>query len=295
MPAVLDAWKEDVLPRYEEKTRREYERQLGHIKTAFADFDVCDVKASSVKNFLRDNFAGKANTAKKYKALLSLVFSWAIGEDYIERNPAAGLDMKAYKEKKRDRYLTDSEVLAIKAAALTGKDGKATRSGPMMVCLMDLGYLTGQRIGDLLRLRWQDVNDAGIDFRPAKTVNSTGVRLRVARSPDLDALLERARAFGKVKSLHVIHTLYGQRYTYHGAESAWSRACERASVADANFHDLRAKALTDVKRAYGADAAQALGGHATAAMTAHYTKAREVILVQGPRLVSAASVAAATC
>ncbi|WP_330995801.1 tyrosine-type recombinase/integrase [Burkholderia territorii] len=47
-----------------------------------------------------------------------------------------------------------------------------------------------------------------------------------------------------------------------------------------HFHDLRAKALTDLKRQRGAAAAQSLAGHTTESMTAHYTKSREVERVQ---------------
>ncbi|MDP9672791.1 UNVERIFIED_ORG: integrase [Burkholderia cepacia] len=47
-----------------------------------------------------------------------------------------------------------------------------------------------------------------------------------------------------------------------------------------HFHDLRAKALTDLKRQRGAAVAQSLAGHTTEGMTAHYTKSREVERVQ---------------
>lgn len=283
VPALVGSFKTDVLPRYAEKTRKEYERMLGVIAAAFLEFDAADVKPSTIAKFLRDNFKDKANTAKKYRALLSLLFAFALELDYVERNPAVGLDMKSYKEKSRDRYIADAELAAIKAAALVGVDGKQTRSGPMIVCLIDLAYLTAQRISDLLRIRWSDVSDEGVEFHPAKTVNSSGVRLRVEMTPELKGVLERAKAFGKVKGLYVVHTLEGQKYRYSGAGTAWSRACERAGVKDAHFQDIRAKSLTDVKRASGAEAAQALGGHTTAEMTAHYTKSREVQVVSGPK------------
>jgi integrase len=146
----------------------------------------------------------------------------------------------------------------------------------MIVCFIDLAYATAQRVGDLLALQWQDVNDEGIYFSPAKTVNSTGVKMQVRMTPELSAIIERCRAIGKIKGMHVIHTLQGQPYTYSGIQSAWKRACARQGIQDAHIHDLRAKALTDI-----ADArkAQALAGHATEGMTAHYRKARLVTVV----------------
>jgi integrase len=155
----------------------------------------------------------------------------------------------------------------------------------MIVCMIDLAYLTAQRISDVLSLPWGDVSDdegkGGIFFHPGKTVNSTGVRLLVSMSPDLQEVLDRARGFGTVKGMTIIHGLDGRKYTYSGAYSAWRRACMRAKVKNAHIHDLRAKALTDAK-AQGLDA-QKLAGHATESMTAHYTKARTVEVVQPVR------------
>lgn len=51
---------------------------------------------------------------------------------------------------------------------------------------------------------------------------------------------------------------------------------DAAYLVGLHFHDLPAKALTDLQRQHGAAAAQALAGDTTANMTAHYTKARAI-------------------
>jgi len=169
-----------------------------------------------------------------------------------------------------------------------------TASGPVISCLIYLDYQTGQRIGDLLALNWQDVSDEGIYFHPSKTVNSSGVRLLITMTPELRATLDSAKS-GKVKAIGpVICTQGGARFTYSGAQTAWKRACARARTryeADCkkrgtgvdplylvgmHFHDLRAKALTGRGRVDGALAEQMLGGHTTADITAHYTKSRQI-------------------
>lgn len=63
----------------------------------------------------------------------------------------------------RDRYPTDSELRRIKVAAHYGKAGKHTRMGPTLAALIDLAYLTGQHIGDLLDLRWNKRAALGAD------------------------------------------------------------------------------------------------------------------------------------
>jgi hypothetical protein len=47
-------------------------------------------------------------------------------------------DVRGFKERERDHYITDHELAAIRAGALTGSDGVADRSGEMIVCLINL-------------------------------------------------------------------------------------------------------------------------------------------------------------
>lgn len=171
---------------------------------------------------------GKPNASNKYRALLSVMFTYAVRKGLHNANPVT--EVAGASEKKRDRYITDAELEAVRAAALLGNDNKPTPSGLAIVALIDLAYLTAQRIGDLLALNWADVSDEGIMFHPAKTVNSSGVRMLIEMTPDLQATLDAAKA-GKVKAIDpVICTQSGGRFTYSGAQTAWKRACQRAEA-----------------------------------------------------------------
>jgi len=292
MAALVDTWLLAKLAKYSAKTQEEYRRMATFVKAEFVEFRVDEVEPKDVARFLDQHFDGKANASNKYRALLSVMFTFAVRKGLRNANPVS--EVAGATEGKRDRYITDAELDAVRAAALVGNDGKPTPSGAPIVALIDLAYQTAQRIGDLLALNWSNVSDDGIMFHPAKTVNSSGVRMLVEMTPDLKATLEGAKA-GKVKAIGpVICTQAGGRFTYSGAQTAWKRACQRARqryekrcaesgeapdprhLVGMHFHDLRAKALTDKRRQEGAAAAQALAGHTTAEMTAHYTKAREV-------------------
>ncbi len=137
----------------------------GKVREAFLDFDVPDVRPSDVASFVDDNFSNHANAANKYKALLSLIFAFGIRKGWRDDNPCR--EVRGYSESTRKRYLSDDELARIRAALVTGADGRETRSGPMMLCLMDLACITGQRIGDLLALQWSQVRPEGILFQPA--------------------------------------------------------------------------------------------------------------------------------
>lgn len=292
MSALVDAWLVEKLKNYASTTQIEYRRMALFIKQDFMEFRVDEVQPMNVARFLDRHFSETPSFSNKYRALLSVIMAFGVRKGLRNDNPVR--EVSGMSEKKRDRYIADGEFQAIKDAAFVDDMRRPIPSGRTFVALMDLAYLTAQRIGDLLALNWSDVSDEGVSFRPAKTVNSSGVRLLISMTPDLRVTLDAAKGAKVVAIGPVISISGGSRMTYDSANKIWTRACERARrryekqcsesgmkpdprwLMDMHFHDLRAKALTDKQRAEGAAAAQALAGHTTAAMTAHYTKAREV-------------------
>ena len=111
----------------------------------------------------------------------------------------------------------------------------------------------------------------------------TGARLTVRWSPELRAVVERAKGLhGNVRALTLLHARRGKAVDYRTTRDQWERACEAAGVTDAHLHDLRAYALTRAKQ-QGLDAT-ALAGHTSAAMTRRYLRDREIPLVDGPSI-----------
>ena len=270
MPAIVGAWMADALPGYAVKTRVEYERMCSKIMEAFDSFDVRDVQPRDVAELI-DEWKDTPRAGNAYRALLSLVMAYACRKGHIRTNPVR--EVKGFSEGERSRYLTDAELAAIKA-----------KCSPMTACLVDLALVTGQRIGDLLGLKWGDVTAQGIVFRPAKVRNKTAVAVPIRMTPRLHAILERCKSATRVGSLWVVHTRLGQPLSYHGAHSAWKRACASAKVADAHFHDLRHRAITDAER-QGLDARR-LGGHSSKAMTQRYIEAAGLDWITPPEEVS---------
>jgi integrase len=294
MVRLFDLWKIERLSKYALKTQKEYMRMADITAKSFSEFDVEQVRPMHIAAFVDDNFSGKPNAANKYKALLSLVFSFAVRKGLCDHNPCR--DVHGMPEPKRQRYITDEELARVRAAALLGNDNKPTPSGQMIVCLIDLAVITGQRIGDLLAVKWSDICEEGVMFKPRKTAKSTGIIVPVRMTPQLQNTLERARNFGNVKGMNIIHSIKGCPYTYFGAQTAWKRAitrararyeeeCEKTSMVpdkallqNMHFHDLRRKSLTDAKR-QGKDP-QKLAGHADPKMTARYLENVEIEWVE---------------
>ena len=274
MPALVKTFRAERLPSYAEVTRYDYGLMLDKIEAAMRDMDAVDVEPGDVMD-LRNQWRDKPRTANKYHALLSLLMGLAIELRLRSTNPCR--DVKKLAEAKRMRLLTDDEFLHIREGTLVSRIGRKNPSGVMIQCAIDLAYLTAQRMGDIRSLAWRQIQDEVILFTPSKTRSSTGARVEVPLTDEIEAVLERARRFGKIKGETVIHNLKGRPYSKDGIETAWQRACRRAGIDDAHFHDLRAKALSDGRRqGLSIESLSASATHASVTTTEGYLRGMEV-------------------
>lgn len=251
----------------------------------FRDWDVQQVDTAAVADFLVTNWGDKLPTQRAMKGWLSKFFGWAMLRRHAQANPCREVAVK--KPKARTVYIPDRDFLTIYDALLvtrphptTGRQAKVP-TGDMMQCFVDLCYLTCQRSTEIRLLRWDQIErDAGvIHFLPTKTENSSGEAVDWSLTPEIEAVLSRAKAlapfFGQV---YVIRDKHGAAKTDQACRDAWEGAMARANLADKPYtiKDIRAKALTDAKRAgYTLDDLQVAGAHTDRATTAEYIKSRE--------------------
>jgi integrase len=268
MPGVISRWYDSKLPEWAEKTATDQKRIADQMAEAFAEFEPAQVTTPVCAKYL-STFAAKKRTYNMHRTTLRQVLAFAALEGLREgHNPIDNVPTK--KLDGRHRVVTDEEVEALKeAAALQPRNGHA------LIQMMDLALLTGQRIGDVIGLRWQDVTDKGLLFDQGKGQGRT--KLLVKWSPALRAAIA---ACGKRsdKIGHVLKSERGTGYTYGGLRSSWVRLCERAKIEDLHIHDFRGRAgvdaLLDEEGEEDIKAAQKLLGHKSEAMTRHYTEGK---------------------
>jgi integrase len=296
MPAMIADWQAEVMPKHKAKTQANDRWVMGAIAEAFAEFRASQVTTPLCAEFLRD-YEDRPRSHNEMRAGLRELMRYAELKGYraAGSNPVDAI--RTMSTPARDRYPTDSELRRVKVAAHYGKDGRRTRMGPTVAALIDLAYLTGQRIGDLLDLRWSKkaatgedgaveapyIASEGIYFKPAKTSGSTGAKVLIEWTPRLRQTIERIERMGRRNLRWVITSQEAQRYEYEAFKSAWSRAIERSGVRNLHFHDLRAKALTDKDESHGMQEAQRMGTHSTEGQTRDYIRRRKAQKTEATR------------
>lgn len=243
-----------------DSTMRCYVSVAGQLKEVFKDSPVQAIRPHHVAAWL-DNHHSKAR-ANLGKALLSNVLDMAVRKGMIDRNPAK--EISRLEVKARTRYLTDAEYIAIREHAV-----------PVLKAAMDISYVTGARISDVLAIRMQHWTDEGLLVRQIKTKKLQLFK----RTEVLEMVIDQAKKIPRpVRGLFLLCTQKGQPYKYSTLLSWWERATEKAGIEDAHFHDIRAKAATDGKHE-GIDY-QALLGHSTKAMSDRYVKIETAQVVE---------------
>jgi integrase len=247
---ILGRFKRDYVPNLGERTQIDYGRHCRDLDRWFGHFFADDLRPKHFAEFMNVT-KGKIQRNKQL-AVLSCAMSEAVGRWYwAERNVCK--DVKRHKSRPRDREVKDGEYRAFRHFV------------PYKMRLaMELSVMTGQRQGDILSLRWSQVDHvmSRIHFEQSKTGKRIGVKItkkvrRVLR------LCERMAPAGE----YVIRRRDGMRYTSDGFRAVWQRYQRRwKALGNPRFtyHDLRARAAGKCKDVM---AASQLLGHQNPQMT----------------------------
>lgn len=209
----------------------------------FGEHAAADVTRAMLDQFKqkRPRIAGNRDLA-----LLRAAFNWAVADGLLDATPfkVGGVSVvKLNREEPRSRRLHPGEADKLLAACEPGKAKDGRRwDGNLWLRDLIIGALeTGCRRGELLSLQWSQV---GRDlFLPAGKTKAKKPR-RVPISSLLRAVLDARRLDPAGEPLpgdaYVFGDEVGRR---RGApKKAWTLACQRASIKDLHFHDLRREA-----------------------------------------------------
>jgi integrase len=161
----------------------------------------------------------------------------------------------------RKGFLTDEQYLTLRDA-LTD-DLKA---------LFVTGYVTGIRLGEILRIRWHQVDfDAGfIVLQRGETKSGEGRAVPILAG-DMENFLRRART-DRDRGWPTCESVFSREgEPIKDFRRGWRKACIAAGVPELNFHDLRRTAVRNMRRAGIPQVVRMkISGHKTDSMERRY-------------------------
>jgi integrase len=252
--ALCEDYVGTVLPEFDETQRAARTRHLAWWAKQFSGLTVAEITADRIskardacaaETFTRgkprtDEKTGEVTLPKEHKrsgatvnrhlATLSHVLSFAVKERrLLDRNPVG--DITRRKESRgRTRFLSDDECAALLDAC--GKSAWAP-----LHALVLLAITTGARRGELLSLRWSDVDLKAARAHVRESKNDDQRMLPLAGKA-----LEALRALklqNSARSEYVFPNPSGHPGPFEFFDKYWYAALEAAGINDFHFHDLR--------------------------------------------------------
>jgi len=170
----LDRWMRDVEGTVRESTHQRYGYAVGpHVKPALGSIKLKDLNPPQVRWFYRDRLdAGLAPASvHKLHVVLHKALKAAVADGLIPRNVAAGLRLPKLSREEID--------------PLSGEESRRlleTARGERLEALYVLALNTGMRQGELLALKWDDVDLEGGVLRVRRTLTKVG-KVYTTREP----------------------------------------------------------------------------------------------------------------
>jgi integrase len=212
---------------------------------------------------------GGAGTAARAANFLGAILTFAVNEEIIEHNPAHGVKRAA--DKKRTRRLTPEEYRALGAVLKQADDDRETWQGVTGARLL---ALTGCRLGEIIKLRWSEVDEAGGCFRLEDSKEGASTRPIGRTAFDLLAPVERVEGCP-----YVLPAVRGAG-PFGGLSGAFERLVARAGLDGVTPHVMRhsfASVAADI--GFAESTIAAMLGHAAGSVTSRYVHHLDSVLI----------------
>jgi integrase len=249
--------------RSRKRTFRSDELTVGRLKAFFGDRPLDSFSPDLVEAYLvhrRENTQGRNGVIKgaslnRDVACLKTICRRAVLNRLIDRNPVEGV--KKFKEEYRSRTLEPEEYLRL-----------LEHCGLHLRNIIQFAYVTGMRRGEILGLRWDQV-----DFKNKLILlQATDTKTQEKREVPLDdELVELLKRVPRVIGCPNVFTFRGK--PIKDVKSAFYLAMGKAGISNFRFHDLRHCAITNLRKAGVSDSViMSISGHKTAAVFRKYDR-----------------------
>lgn len=259
---------------YKIQTIRNRTVNLKHVRRLWGERPIAELRAHEIITSIRAEFIPhQKSTAQRVLAELRDAYNEAIANDWVQVNPAASIKLPSQRVKrKRLSFETWAKMLTL---------AQASRQ-PWLELLLMLALATGQRRGDLVKMRFDDVADGHLHIEQAKQAGKGyGARVAIPLALRCEAMgmtvgqvIDRCRSSGAPGPTMLRKANGGppedSSLSIRFAECIRAVLGEGAYASDEwpSLHEVRSLSAR-VYRAQGVDV-QTLLGHKHAEMTALY-------------------------
>jgi integrase len=279
------------------RAKRGKRESAGYIMDSLGDITASKITVRDVEALLAkvSKAGGSARNVNKHRAVVSAIFNYGIKESAfsLPSNPAALTDKRKEAQPGALVFYSPAEIEKLAQALNDGKHRESADRTPAEVAedardaeLVRVAAYAGLRVGELLALRWGDVDFKGSAITVARAmslgIESSPKSGRVRRVPlpaQAAAALKRLKRRPDYTSQadRVFCNALGRTLDGSALRKRFKRARDAAKLRPLRFHDLR-HTYGSLLAAAGIDlvSIQSVMGHSALSTTSRYLHARPV-------------------
>jgi len=245
-----DKW-ERLAPR----TKKDYQGVLSWAEAKLGELPPAKMQRKDVIR-ARDANAKTRRFANYIVQVLRVLFEFSVDLGWRDDNPAKGVEAIRYEKRQRKPW----------PAGMVEAYRKAVPLGSRSRTIFELGMGTGQRPADLVKMRWDDLKDGGIQVKQ----NKTGAVLWLPLTRALREALDATKRTG----LTICADKIGRPASYSAAAHMVLVVRKKIGAEAFDLHSLRYTAASELGAAGCSDELiMAVTGHKSRAMVGLYAGA----------------------
>ncbi|TCB87728.1 site-specific integrase [Micromonospora zingiberis] len=296
---LADLWIEEITAE-ERITSQTIHRYQTSVRTAIlpalGNLRIREASVGRLDRFLRDIAKDRPSAAKGVKVVLSQMFALAVRHGAIPTNPVRDTG-RLRKPRRTVVALTDEHLQAVRTAIRDWQQPVPGKPGPRhtgdLADIVDLMLATGARIGEILALRWEDLDLAverptlticgtlvyvkgqGI-FRQPWTKSDAGYRMLVLPRFAVGMLLARKLMAADNPHDAIFASRRGTWLSPNNVRRQWRQARADTDLDWVTPHTFRKTVATLIKEETDTKSAAAQLGHSSEEVTTTYYIAKPV-------------------
>lgn len=193
-------------------TFKTYGTAVGKLSSYFSRFKLCEIKPSHVQQYITTSKLS-AKTIANYLGVLHSIFESAVRDDLItKKNPSKHIKKPRVRTEQVDPF-DKKEIFAIL--------NWMNQHHPHMTIIFALGFFTGMRIGEVIALKWSDIDFQKYTITVQRTITKKN-RIKESTKtseyriidiiPTLDEFLSFQKQYSFMNSEWVTVTSYDQPF-----------------------------------------------------------------------------------
>lgn len=243
----------DRWPDLAANTKRSYLRHFKYLEEVAGLIDPATLRTSHIYE-MRDALRDKPTDANRKIGALSTLLAHGVRIGWMDRNPAEGVEKLKGIRPPREPW-PEAKIDAFRETA-----------GPLPLLIFEMLLGTGQRIGDVLKMRWDEIEDGGIWVRQQKT----GAGIFVPFTDGLSVVIDRTPRTGST----IIAQPNGRPCSYSYAHKLVTEVRVKIDGMPWDIHALRHSAASEIASLPGMsiEHVMAITGHSGEQMARHYSR-----------------------